>query len=322
MLKRGRAPIDAYKDFKVLGSGTSGTVFLAVHKETGRTVVMKKIPMVNFSEKDAACAALEVQALQELKHPHVVHLYESFMDSNMLCIVMEYAEGGDLDHYLKTKRAQEEFFTEDEICRWLVELTSAIKYCHERSYLHRDIKAPNVFLRAADSSGHQSVLLGDFGLSAMVDPEHAMRHTRVGTPYYMSPEVARGLPYTEKNDMWCLGVLLHRLCELQYPFRANNLTDLLRAIVHDDPVRIPAQYSNNLARLVYDLLLKEKDRRPSASDILALPFLAPYVEALEDTPLAHPSFSPFSARHTSNTISELKERALHERIQNAAADES
>merc|ERR1711916_364684 len=82
----------------------------------------------------------------------------------------------------------------DQICRWVVELSSALEYCHERSHL-----------------------LGDFGLSALVDPEHAMRQTRVGTPYYMSPEVARGLPYTEKNDMWCLGVLLHRLCELQYP---------------------------------------------------------------------------------------------------------
>jgi len=321
-LKRRRAPIDGYGDFKVLGSGTSGTVFLAVHKESQKVVVMKKVPMVGFSEKDAVCAALEVQALQELEHPHIVHLYESFVDDNMLCIVMECAEGGDLDHLLKTKRGEGETFSEDQICRWVVELSSALEYCHERSYLHRDVKAPNVFLRAPDNSGHRSLLLGDFGLSALVDPEHAMRQTRVGTPYYMSPEVARGLPYTEKNDMWCLGVLLHRLCELQYPFRANNLQDLLRAIVEDQPVRIPGEYSDNLAHLVCDLLSKEKDKRPSASDVLALPFLAPYVKALDlnASPIPHPSFSPLSARYTSETISELKERALYERTQRDATD--
>ena len=78
--------------------------------------------------------------------------------------------------------------------------------------MHRDLKGQNIFMT---SSG--KVKIGDLGVSKVM--ESTMRaKTQIGTPYYMSPELVKGLPYTFKSDIWSLGVILYELCTLQTPF--------------------------------------------------------------------------------------------------------
>jgi len=99
------------------------------------------------------------------------------------------------------------------ILNWFTQICLAIKHCHDRKILHRDLKAQNIFLTENDI-----VKLGDFGIAKVLKNtvEHAV--TIVGTPYYLSPEIIQNTPYSFKSDIWSLGVLLYEMCALKPPF--------------------------------------------------------------------------------------------------------
>ena len=101
-----------------------------------------------------------------------------------------------------------------------------LEYIHGRKVLHRDIKVSNIFL-----TGNNTVKLGDFGISKVLESTNAGAQTVVGTPYYMSPEVCESKPYTYKADSWALGCVLYELCSLEHAFMADNLLGLVYKIV-------------------------------------------------------------------------------------------
>lgn len=99
---------------------------------------------------------------------------------------------------------------------------------HSRKVIHRDLKTQNIFL-----TGNNTIKLGDFGISKVLETTCANANTVVGTPYYMAPEACQSEPYTSKSDVWALGVILYELCTLKKPFEADNLLGLVFKIVSD-----------------------------------------------------------------------------------------
>jgi NIMA (never in mitosis gene a)-related kinase len=134
--------------------------------------------------------------------------------------------------------------------------------------LHRDIKCSNIFL-----TGNNTVKLGDFGISKVLENTNSAAMTVVGTPYYMSPEVCQNHPYTFKSDVWALGCVLYELCTLKHAFSADNLLGLVYKIVQDNYDPIPDIYSQDLKNLIKLLLNKESKERPNLSEILQLPLI-------------------------------------------------
>ena len=114
---------------------------------------------------------------------------------------------------INKKKHEGTHFTEDEIMHWFVQICLALKYIHGLRILHRDIKASNIFL-----TGTNCIKLGDFGISKVLQGTLEAAMTVVGTPYYMSPEVYQGKPYTLKSDVWSLGCLLYELCTFEVIF--------------------------------------------------------------------------------------------------------
>jgi NIMA (never in mitosis gene a)-related kinase 1/4/5 len=102
----------------------------------------------------------------------------------------------------------------------------ALEYVHGRKVLHRDLKTQNIFL-----TGNNTVKLGDFGISKVLENTNRAAMTVVGTPYYMSPEVCQNSPYSYKSDVWALGCVLYELCTLKHAFSADNLLGLVYKIV-------------------------------------------------------------------------------------------
>lgn len=149
----------------------------------------------------------------------------------------------------------------------------ALEYIHGRKILHRDIKASNIFL-----TGNNTVKLGDFGISRVLENTWDAAMTVVGTPYYMSPEVCENKPYTFKSDVWSLGWVLYELWTLDHAFSADNLLGLVYKIVQDKQAPIPSHYSEDLKTIVELLLLKDGAKRPLISELLITPFIKDKME--------------------------------------------
>lgn len=133
----------------------------------------------------------------------------------------------------------------------------ALEYVHGRKILHRDLKSQNIFLTA-----NNTIKLGDFGISKVLESTCDQALTVQGTPYYMSPEVCQSKPYTYTSDVWALGCILYELCTLKHAFSAENLLGLVFKIVQDKQEPISNEYSADLRNLVSLMLNKDEKKRP------------------------------------------------------------
>lgn len=172
--------------------------------------VIKKIDIAKLSEQEKKDTIKEAKILEVLNHPNIIRFKEVYKTKKgQLCIVMDYADGGDLQGKIKAQREKGGYLSEVVILDWFTQICLAMKHCHDRKILHRDLKAQNIFL-----SGNGIVKLGDFGIAKVLSSTVEKAVTIVGTPYYLSPEIIQNSPYNFKSDIWSLGVLLYEMCAL------------------------------------------------------------------------------------------------------------
>ena len=105
------------------------------------------------------------------------------------------------------------YFKEEQVLHWFAQIALAIKYCHDRKLLHRDIKPKNVML-----TDDGTCKLTDFGCSKVLSRSRSLVNSSIGTPYYFSPEMTKVESYSYKTDIWSLGVLFYEICTLEPPF--------------------------------------------------------------------------------------------------------
>ena len=218
--------MEAFTTISQIGRGNYGSVFLAEEIATGVRWVIKKIPIFEMTEAERDQAKQEVVLLSCLSHPSIVAYHDSFIQDGLLHIVMEYCESGDLGSAMKNAKRAKAHFSEGQILDWFVELCLAVGYTHSRLVLHRDLKSQNVFL-----TKDNTVRLGDFGISRVLEHTFECAKTVVGTPYYMSPEVCENKAYDMKSDLWALGCVLYEMCTLNHAFQSANLLGLVYKIV-------------------------------------------------------------------------------------------
>lgn len=142
-------------------------------------------------------------------------------------------------------------------------MVSAIRYMHAKNVLHRDLKTANIFL-----TKEGIVKIGDFGISKLLTSTKGGAHTVLGTPYYISPEMCEGKVYDEKSDIWALGCILYEMACLQKTFEGSNLPALVNKIMRGQFAPIRGNYSYLFKQLVRDLLQRDPEFRPSASEVL------------------------------------------------------
>ena len=150
---------------------------------------------------------------------NIVSYKESFIDENILCIVMDLADGGDLYNKILSYKKKGGLMPEREVWHYFVQMVRGLQVLHDLKIVHRDIKCANLFL-----SKDGIMKLGDLNVSKVA--KRGMLHTQTGTPYYASPEVWKDKPYDSKSDIWSIGCVLYELCALNPPFRANDMSGL------------------------------------------------------------------------------------------------
>ena len=245
---------------KQLGKGSYGTVYVVHSKLDKNTYVMKKMELNHLKESQQKECYREVSILRKVSHPNIIKYYSSFLENESLCIIMEYAELGDLYTLIKHYKRHQKYF--DEILLWRIayEVLNGLDYLHTNNIIHRDIKCLNLFL----SKDHH-VKIGDLGVST-ISALGGMHCTRVGTPLYLSPELVKQIPYDYKTDIWSFGCSLYHLASLEPPFTGNNLIVLGNNIVKGRPKDLPGFYSNEIKDFIWRMLTKKAEKRPNARD--------------------------------------------------------
>ena len=261
----------SYKLIKLLGVGSFGKAYLCKNLQDNSPCVIKQIILDEMDNEERQDTLNEVIILKRLDHSNIIKFKDVFTKTkpnNTLNIVTEYADDGDLNKKILKLKERKSPFTEKQIIDYLTQICLALNHIHKKKIIHRDLKSGNVFLTKSGL-----IKLGDFGIAKGFKNTWEKAKTKVGTPYYLSPEIINSKPYDLKSDIWALGVLLYEMMTFKMPFNANSLPSLSLKIIRGYYQPPPSSYSKDLIDLVKRCLNLDPKKRPTAESILKLPFI-------------------------------------------------
>ena len=254
-----------FEVIKELGKGSYGIVYTVRSLLNSNVYVMKKMELNHLKPRQQQECYREVSILKKVSHQNIIKYYSSFLEKEILYIIMEYAELGDLYSLIKHYKKHSKYFDEIDLWRISSEILLGLEYLHSQNIIHRDIKCLNLFI-----TKDRHIKIGDLGVSTITSGMDNLHYTRVGTPLYISPELVKQKPYDFKTDIWSFGCSLYHLASLEPPFSGGNLIVLGNNIVKGVPKSLPVQYSNELRFFIDKMLEKKAENRPTAREALEL----------------------------------------------------
>lgn len=197
---------------KPLGKGKFGRVYLAKERSSGFVCALKVLHKSELQQGGVQKQVRrEIEIQSNLRHPNVLRLYGHFQDSKRIFLILEFAGRGELYKHLR----KEHRFPEWRAAHYIAQMAAALKYLHKKHVMHRDIKPENILVGI-----HGEIKISDFGWS--VHAPNNRRQTMCGTLDYLPPEMlkpgAQDSFYSEKVDLWSLGVLTYEFLVGEAPF--------------------------------------------------------------------------------------------------------
>lgn len=218
------------------------------------------------SEKHQQMITNEIVLTQLTSSPNIVTYHESYKFDGFLWLVVELMQGNLTELIIHSKGKM----PEPIISYILHEILLGIKAMHDQYRIHRDIKSDNVLL-----SIDGSVKLADFGYATQLTKEQGMRHSVVGTPSWMAPELIVGLEYGVNVDIWSLGIVAIEIIFGEPPYLRDNTMKALYLIATKLPPKVPnnGQWSGSFINFVERCLHKDPDCRANCNELLSHPFI-------------------------------------------------
>lgn len=263
LLPNGTLVDDKYTIQRALGRGGTGTVYEAQHVVIGHRIALKIVNAARAERPETlARFQREAKICGTIRHPNVGQIYDVGTHDGKPYMVLELHEGQTLADVL-----DESVLPIPAIVEIALQVLSALAAIHDVNVVHRDLKPENVML-VRSISGDIVVKLVDFGISKVINTNIGERTlTRegsiLGSPDYMAPEQLRGQQVDARTDLYALGVLLYEAIAGSAPFDAENLSDLMVAILRD-PVLPPRELRGDCPVELEALTLKALSREPAA----------------------------------------------------------
>jgi eukaryotic-like serine/threonine-protein kinase len=256
-------PIGPYTATRTLGAGGMAWVMVAGRGDGGPDVALKVLkPKYAGDAQFTARFLNEAGIARELRHPNIIRILDVGQAGEVVYFAMPLLAAS-----LAT-RLDAGVLPEAEVLRAARDVARALAFAHEAGVVHRDIKPQNI-LFDADGSG----ILADFGIARAIASYVSTTGKRltIGTPHYISPEQARGLPLDGRTDVYALGVTMYRAATGELPFRSSDWYELARLHVEEPPEpprkRRP-ELSRAFEKVVLTCMEKDRDQRyASAADL-------------------------------------------------------
>ena len=273
-----------YEVQKKIGEGAYGKIYKVRNKQSGDIRAMKQITKARIT--DMGKFQTEIKILSLLDHPNIVRLFEVIEDDKYYNLLEELCTGGEL-----FTRAQTEKLKEKDIARIFNQIMSGVAYIHRMGIVHRDLKLENILFSSEDPLSPIKII--DFGFSVFMNKSNEITKdkekdgetdlkkfgfkrlkSKVGTLYYISPEIIKG-SYDEKCDIWACGVILYILLAGYPPFTGNTdkeVYNLITNIKYDFDKERWKNISKYAKELIKSMLTPAKNRL-SAKQVLGSKWL-------------------------------------------------
>lgn len=255
----GRFKVEGYTFHEKLGTGTYASVFKA--KDTsGQSVAIKCIKKKSLSKRGADNLITEIQVLKDLKHRHIVQLYDFTYDADQIYLIMEFCKVGDLSSHIASHGKLQESAVKDLV----QQLALALRYMNKKKVAHMDLKPQNILL--SGSKKEPRIKVADFGFAKILketSPGPNEDDSWRGSLLYMAPEIIlSSIPYDETlADMWSVGVILFECLCGRAPFASRTYDELLAKIKDKNPV--PVEGLEGVSTLCVSLIRKLLERDPA-----------------------------------------------------------
>ncbi len=257
-----------YRVIDVAGSGSMGTVFRCWDPKLRRLVALKTLNLEEELQGDRDAIRREellkeAMTAAQLSHPHIVAVYDAEETANEAFIAMEFVEGQSLRAYLECRGA----LPSSQTTSLGIAIAQALGAAHAKGLVHHDLKPANILL-GVDGS----IKLSDFGLSQFISSLNADAGVVFGTPGFLPPETLLGKGFTEKSDLFALGVTLYQCLSGVHPFQEETVQRIVIKTLEkevDGIGRVAINVHDELDDIIMGLLEKDPLRRIDKADIVA-----------------------------------------------------
>ena len=280
ILKSDETITKKYLKIKEISNGTYAKVYIVQKKTDFKLYCCKEI--LKNKVADLPKFRNEINILSKIDHPNIIRLYEIFEDKRYISLIMELCEGGDLFQKINELAEKDKSFSEKEAVKIFKQLMSAVSYCHSQGICHRDLKPENILF--LNKNPDSPIKIIDFGLSKIFGElkpimkgnkiEKNIMSLKVGTAYYMSPEVLQG-NYDNKCDIWSCGVILYIMLCGYPPFDGDSEKDIFKTILKKK-YSFPEEEWNSVSEEAKDLInhmICDPDKRFNAGNVLKHPWI-------------------------------------------------
>jgi serine/threonine-protein kinase PpkA len=253
--------VPGYRIEREIGRGGMATVYRAVQESLGRPVALKILtPTLSADPQFSERFIREGRTVAQLRHSHIVSVYDIGVAGDYHYIAMEYVDADNLKSRIQRGLSPKEAL---DITR---KIALALGYAHAKGFVHRDVKPENILFREDGNP-----VLTDFGIAKTVGSTTRLTTTgiSIGTPHYMSPEQVRGQPTDGRSDLYALGIVLYEMLTGKAPYRGKEAIAVAYSHVNDPLPELPAEFSR-IQPILSRLLAKDPgDRFPNAEALVA-----------------------------------------------------